>query len=724
MRPAWTLALAALLIASTSSARNLIPVDPADVPTGILYDRVVPLSRAVDYDGANAPAVTQREWLQVYHEMTRASVTAPALPDAAALRSRSIAVSPLQPVPIAVIHARYNRLRPGAMDAGAARIDTGRLQIDRSGLAESEVFAAAAMSAHTYRGAAASFVVDRSWYFHPNTPLPASLAVDPGDGNGYRAAAFGEPIAVNYTTTGDKQVRVRATFPDGRELESTATFRVESLQAPLPDDTIAVTATIPYESGLGSGEAYVYLAPGHGTITQPAVVLEGFDIDNAMNWDELYALLNDENLIEDVRADGYDVIVFNFTDAKDYIQRNAFATVELIETVQSLTAPTTTFALLGASMGGLCARYALSYMETNAIPHRVRTYVSFDTPQNGANIPLGIQYWLDFFSDESAEAAALLASLDSPAARQMLVYHHQDPPTTTGVSDPLRGVLDGELAALGDYPTLTRNVAMSNGSSTMVGQGFQSGEQIIDWNYSSFLVDVVGNVWAVPDGSSAQILQAEIDPIFVSPDVLNVTVSGTSPYDNAPGGWRNSMAQMDSVEAPYGDIVALYDNHCFIPTVSALDLATSDLFYDVAGDPNVLALSPFDAVYFPAENQPHVDITPENKQWILDELQNTPTAVRPASAPQPTLAQNIPNPFNPSTTISFSLPQQARVTLRVYDVGGALVTTLVDGPRPAGETRVTWKGTDAHGRRVGSGVYFIRLDSGGQSVARKAVLLK
>jgi hypothetical protein len=349
--------------------------------------------------------------------------------------------------------------------------------------------------------------------------------------------------------------------------------------------------------------------------------------------------------------------------------------------------------------------------------------VSFDTPQRGANIPLGIQYWLDFFSDQSAEAAALLASLDSPAARQMLVYHHTNPPGSTGESDPLRTTFAAELDAFG-YPAQTRNVAMCNGSATMQTQGFAAGDQIIQWEYNSFLVDVRGNVWSVPDGGPTQILEALIDPILVSPDVLDVTVSGTAPYDNAPGGWRNSMAQMDSVEAPYGDIIALYDNHCFIPTVSALDLDTSDLFYDVGGDPNILAITPFDAVYFPTANQPHVDITPENKQWIIDELLDTPTAAGPARAQLPRLLANVPNPFNPSTTIRFTLPRAASVELIVYDIRGARVATLLDSQRPAGTNEVVWNGLDDTGTPVSSGVYFVRLDAPGSASTRKIVLVK
>jgi len=89
------------------------------------------------------------------------------------------------------------------------------------------------------------------------------------------------------------------------------------LAAPAPNDTIAITASIPYLGVAAKGSAYVYLAPGHGDITNPVIVPEGFDIDNAMGWNELYALLDQQNLIEDLRARGYDAVVLDFADATD-----------------------------------------------------------------------------------------------------------------------------------------------------------------------------------------------------------------------------------------------------------------------------------------------------------------------------------------------------------------------------------------------------------------------
>jgi surfactin synthase thioesterase subunit len=63
-------------------------------------------------------------------------------------------------------------------------------------------------------------------------------------------------------------------------------------------------------------------------------------------------------------------VVLNFTDATDYLQRNAFVLVNLLQQIQGIVGPQTTVALAGASMGGLVSRYALAYMETNGLPPR------------------------------------------------------------------------------------------------------------------------------------------------------------------------------------------------------------------------------------------------------------------------------------------------------------------------------------------------------------------
>lgn len=88
------------------------------------------------------------------------------------------------------------------------------------------------------------------------------------------------------------------------------------------------------------------------------------------------------------------------------------------------------------------------------------------------------------------------------------------------------------------------------------------------------------------------------------------------------------------------------------------------------------------------------------------------------------LSQNQPNPFNPTTTIRFSLPASEEVGLAIYAADGKLVRTLVDGVRERGAHSATWDGRDMAGNPVSSGVYFYRLTAGKFNESKKMVLLK
>lgn len=88
------------------------------------------------------------------------------------------------------------------------------------------------------------------------------------------------------------------------------------------------------------------------------------------------------------------------------------------------------------------------------------------------------------------------------------------------------------------------------------------------------------------------------------------------------------------------------------------------------------------------------------------------------------LQTNYPNPFNPVTTIAYSIKDNAPVQLEVYNLKGQLVKTLVDQIQTSGQHSVIWNGTDNSGKTVGSGVYYYRLRSGRFSSTRKMVLMK
>ncbi|UCF04383.1 MAG: T9SS type A sorting domain-containing protein [bacterium] len=94
-------------------------------------------------------------------------------------------------------------------------------------------------------------------------------------------------------------------------------------------------------------------------------------------------------------------------------------------------------------------------------------------------------------------------------------------------------------------------------------------------------------------------------------------------------------------------------------------------------------------------------------------------------SPHPvTLCQNRPNPFNPSTEITYFLPTRGHVLLDVYDVGGRHIRRLVNKTQRGGYHSISWDGRNDGGGRVGTGVYFYRLRTGKRVLSRKMVLLR
>jgi flagellar hook capping protein FlgD len=491
---------------------------------------------------------------------------------------------------------------------------------------------------------------------------------------------------------------------------STLPQGVTAVQAPAPTDTLHITGA-PWRNVAGTGQAYVDLAPGHAALFNPVIVIEGFDLDNTMGWNELYAELNQQNLLETLRGEGFDVVVLDFTDATDDIERNAFVFTALLQQVEDAIPPSNSVGVVGASMGALVARYGLAWLESHAVSMRVRTWISFDGPHEGANIPLGVQYWLDFFSGLSSDAAYLVGRLNRPAAREMLVYHFTQPPASVPVTDTVRTRFLADLADAGGFPHGPRSVAISNGSGLGLDQGFAPGAQLIQYDYNVFPFQFRGNVWALPDGSPPDtVFDGRSLVLFPPARTETVIASGTLPYDGAPGGWRATMLQMDTTQTQYGDVVALHPAHCFVPTLSALAIPSTSLFAPVATNAALRAQSPFDTVYVPADNQEHVAVTAENAQWIRRELEAGVLGVAGTAAIAAVrLGPAMPQPSSGEVRIAFALPRAGRVRLTVLDVAGREVARLWDGVVEAGMHTARWNGRTAEGGMAPAGIYFVRL---------------
>jgi len=160
-----------------------------------------------------------------------------------------------------------------------------------------------------------------------------------------------------------------------------------------------------------------------------------------------------------------------------------------------------------------------------------------------------------------------------------------------------------------------------------------------------------------------------------------------------------------------GDVAGLYchsvaNNHIL---VGSSDFVAPDLV-------SILSLSGQELASF------NVGALPSQIVYYAPELVSTDYQNHvPASF---SMESNYPNPFNPTTTIPFSLEQAGEASLRIYDIRGKLVTTLINDQLSAGVYAQKWDGTNAHGIPVSSGIYHAILSSNSQSRSIKINLLK
>lgn len=397
--------------------------------------------------------------------------------------------------------------------------------------------------------------------------------------------------------------------------------------APVPNLTLHVSYNLPtgYPNKGGDhttvgGTLYIYTSDPSGTIRNPIIMPEAFDAENERGWEELYERMNAQNMISCLHSLGYDIIVLDYEEGGNYIEHNAYLLTKVISYVNSEKVTAQKNIVVGPSMGGLVARYALTYMENKNINHDTRLFISFDSPQDGANVPLGLQYVSRYWDGRigGEEATKAYSIIKSFAAREML-YYHIVKTLETGIiqPDPLRTSFLQNLHDLGDWPMKLRKVAISNGSGYGLLQlksdgvsRLQPGDKILDFNEGSA---IFSRAWAVPvpDVPATKIARCKT---FFDADPDDYTVSGTRPYDNMPGGYRNFNEKLKFTNQADADF------QTFIPTFSALAINTNENYYNPNADANVLSKTPFDAIYYPVENEEHVLVTAQNKNWMFNEI--------------------------------------------------------------------------------------------------------
>lgn len=411
-----------------------------------------------------------------------------------------------------------------------------------------------------------------------------------------------------------------------------------------------------------------------------------------------------KRLGEELRAAGNDIIILDFPDANgaEYIQRNAFVLIQLIQNVNDdlrSRGNSEKLTVIGPSMGGLVSRYALAFMEqkfndvsdpnTYQNPrwnHNTRLWLSFDSPQLGANIPIGDQQWLLYYAEifEVEAAKQNLANLDNAASKEMLVHHYRSTSHDVSGTPGFRDRFQAEVDALG-MPAQLRRIAVVNGSIGGIRQDWRDNSRKANGCDKAFTFEVrLGTVrlfylkfLTIP---SLQRVKLSDSRVFFSPDYGQTCLtfngsgytkssrreftngrSGSIGYDVAPGSWRATQADIASAgTATNAGIQGFFANlflgglnkpsqtsrfydvveeHCFIPTVSALALTNPnrDLGQNLSGIDLVCSgETPFDSYFAPTQNEEHITVTAANAAYIKDEIgQITPTPVftrAPASA--------------------------------------------------------------------------------------------
>jgi hypothetical protein len=548
-------------------------------------------------------------------------------------------------------------------------------------------------------------------------------------------------ITANYSNSTQKKIRaaLEVVGSSGGGSYKAGSFRMmgtSGFSVPNPCLTQSIVAETGFEDYVTSENkkgkidiAYYFSNCTSPQLRKPIIILDGFDPGDERKIEDIYGLLNynndNNNFGEEMRQQGYDVIIVNFPPiiegyinpfpavqipvyrdgGADYIERNALAVVKLIQLVnQQLVnnGSTEKLVIVGPSMGGLITRYALAYMEKNGLNHNTRLWVSFDSPHWGANIPIGDQYWLEYYSRVAGKEGAkksINKVIGSVAARQMLL-HHWTAQSVTPTSNTFRNQFMQNLQSNGitgsnGLPQNLRKIALTNGSGNgnLQTQGSSCGEvlhlqaKIRSWTFIVLPI-LTGIVRHVVSESS----------VYFTPDYGNIckvfdgwykigrwgnkhneeksvqTPYFTRSYDRVPGGTFDTQLQIkkDGEKSTWGgnlihvqDFSNIINNHSFIPTVSALALtnSTSRDWSENLSTRNLVCTNetPFDDYLTPQTNEEHVFLSLDNVAWIKTQINTDFTNCVLVCSPTAIIGDaNICNSLSNSYSIS-NLPLGAKV---------------------------------------------------------------
>ncbi|MFI9511342.1 hypothetical protein [Nocardia sp. NPDC052566] len=383
----------------------------------------------------------------------------------------------------------------------------------------------------------------------------------------------------------------------------------------------------PYLGKYGKGTAAVYLGNGHERLVRPMIFADGFNYGPS-NLDDLWQWFNapyseaGEQLFDQLLAAGIDIVLLGFDTRHDYVQVNAGVVRACLAKVIAERQGNAKLITGGVSMGGLITRYALAAMEADGDNHDTETYLSWDSPHNGAWVPLILQQMAHFF--EIFEAANPLkaskaALLRSPAAQQLLYAWVEDSRYSGPVAtaSPLRTQFVEELTALGGFPSQPVKLGVANGRGDGRGLGHTPGEIVFE---KKFLGGLAGS--ATARFQPAFGTQRPIGGMHLGLTVRTSTTSAVAPFDGAPGGTLDSFGQVAGTLGIELEEAKRWG--CFVPTISAVGLTFDPLTWPVELDKDLRGLKPEDTALnefcCDTANSEHSAVTPTLAEWVLRKI--------------------------------------------------------------------------------------------------------
>lgn len=669
-------------------------LDKSKVPTGFLWDTAANL---IERDGYNGSSLTDSNYVSLsvmcdmLYSINSACVTTDTLFAHAAIKRLKRNSSSTNQM-IGVLFQPYNYIVDNAITDNLILYSNDKVYdsfingVWQNPYAEDVLFGYAS----GYRGAVA-----------PNTTFTVtnidtlstlsfqSIMFDPGDGGGFRIISLDNTLMVNYTESGYHTTRLKVIY-GGHEFQSHSVINVLSAQnnaevQKLNPDTLTLFASYQeqyYKARICYSDTLDIDNPL--AVTNPLIIAEGFDpwklynkaLDHEYSGTTCYSsLLGDGGC--DIDFSSYSVFYIDWYDPSADIRANAEVLKVIIGWVNDHKRPGDKNIVMGQSMGGLIARYALKDMERHGELHDTELFISHDSPHLGANVSPGLLYLYrdamsltnNLFTDavsilfDSYDDLTELRRLGNyQSVKQMLpLYLDSSQSFNSTQYDELRNSPSMQGLPQGDPGSPIENVAIVNGGYLDLTDSYVNGNKLffaqakISVLSIEFLFEVLASLisrksnfpnfkcpilytysfeWSVFPylSNSSQIYNISIEAkkrfTWRSPKTTSYSLSSHLspsygvPYDNISSSYYLVNPNGTVISLNLGDYTALNIKYAkripFIPTASALMMSGSNAFYRdcYSNKPNPITETPFSAYILNQNGSNHISFFSGISSWL------------------------------------------------------------------------------------------------------------